>query len=834
MYEVCIILAALSCEELRTLFSSSLRDELECLDITCRMGCDYGFVLDPETRCPRCQCRDPCDNVNCPESQECRTVDVSCEGEYCPPVPACLPRKPGQCPFLIPPGNEESDLDACDYECRSDAHCEGSKRCCSNGCGTQCVEPQLKTACQHLQSIQIHQAIELGVPARRKFISQCDENTGSYKPIQCGPENECWCVDEFGIEMTGTRTNQTLTPDCDVQPKTECPMMKCVPCEHGYLFDENGCRTCTCRDPCLDITCPGAEKCELVHIDCIDLPCPMMPICLPPVTDSCVSLKQNGIEVSCGPHSDMDSCPSTHACQINPMTHRGVCCAKDRDVCFESLETSCTNKTLIATEVVVGRWTFNSRLNKCVPIKVTAACSAKNLFHTENACRGVCPVLSQCERLRLKNELAAKRSGQSSSLSWFHPQCDPETGNWLPVQCLGAAGDTENDQSKMTGVCWCADKKGAPLKGSLTRNTEPICNHRQARRRMNPDADLQDPVMEELIRQMTIMVDENLISADEEGVQEDEFDYMASESFARHATRNEDLTERVLTGPLPLEENQVREEENHTTRKLVASSTRCNALKQTAPFPVACDEYGAFMPMQCNGDICWCVDAAGNQLAMSSTFSRGAETCQFTAIDMVSIELHMKNSDGQQFPDIYDTVQEELTELLKDTPENLAVDEMHDHILIKFDLISPNKIDEAFAIEEMVKHNNLALVDGRLRPDITLSRFIHKNAVGAGAKREDLSQQRQTSAIPESAFQTIVFVLATGSAFLVSIFVIFVMLKRGGRNGQKEKNMSANKFMGMGDKHIDFSSPIFVLSAKDSLPTITPTATTVDSDNNNK
>lgn len=121
---------------------NKVRDDLECLDLTCRMGCDYGFILDGDTQCPSCACRDPCEGIQCEDSHECRTVEVSCEGEYCPPVPACFPKKQGQCPFLVPPAGEDSD-DACAYECRSDNHCIGSKKCCSNGCGTVCIGESL-------------------------------------------------------------------------------------------------------------------------------------------------------------------------------------------------------------------------------------------------------------------------------------------------------------------------------------------------------------------------------------------------------------------------------------------------------------------------------------------------------------------------------------------------------------------------------------------------------------------------------------------------------------------------------------------------------------------
>lgn len=292
------------------------------------MGCDYGFVLDPVTQCPDCECRDPCSNVECGMGQECRTVEVSCDGDYCPPVPACLPRKPGQCPFLIPPGIDGSD--SCDYECRSDSHCDGSRRCCSNGCGTQCVEPELKTACQHLQAIQLHQSIELGVPAKQKYIAQCSED-GTWKSIQCGPGEVCWCVDESGNEKSGTRSTNRK-PDCDnTITKTECPLRKCRPCDHGYVLDSNGCRTCDCREPCKEISCPGGEECQLVQVECIDAPCPKMAICVPHRDSLCTEgnpLKLNGKEISCGPQNEENLCPTTHSCQLNPINNKGVCCGK--------------------------------------------------------------------------------------------------------------------------------------------------------------------------------------------------------------------------------------------------------------------------------------------------------------------------------------------------------------------------------------------------------------------------------------------------------------------------------------------------------------------------
>jgi hypothetical protein len=134
----------------------------------------------------------------------------------------------------------------------------------------------------------------------------------------------------------------------------------------------------------------------------------------------------------------------------------------------------------------VQKWRFSPRHNKCVAIKISkttsAICQSKNLFHSDTACASVCPVLSQCERLKLKNSMAAKRAGGQPN-AFFQPRCNSETGTWSPVQCLGN-GSVSNET---LGVCWCADKKGAPVKGSLTKGVEPKCNSRQARRKTDDD-----------------------------------------------------------------------------------------------------------------------------------------------------------------------------------------------------------------------------------------------------------------------------------------------------------------------------------------------------------
>lgn len=51
-----------------------------------------------------------------------------------------------------------------------------------------------------------------GLPHAGIFIPSCDED-GYYRKMQCDQSGgDCWCVDQLGLELTGTRTHGS--PDC--------------------------------------------------------------------------------------------------------------------------------------------------------------------------------------------------------------------------------------------------------------------------------------------------------------------------------------------------------------------------------------------------------------------------------------------------------------------------------------------------------------------------------------------------------------------------------------------------------------------------------------------
>ncbi|ODM92548.1 BPTI/Kunitz domain-containing protein [Orchesella cincta] len=572
------------------------RTNPKCLEMNCRLGCDYGYeMLDG---CKICECRNPCNGVNnlCQTGEQCEMVDIDCWDGNCPPLPFCVPEslangddlrnscpkgtafvlesnetltcnprarmlqcpddfychdieqahdfgvccplededfisltaeerhgeddevddheldhdiedhdinnededyidhhndhfftegtnalarsddsrvemKMGQCPYLFPMSSG-----SCEAECGIDSECDGEKKCCVNSCGgTHCTQPLLLTGltntshtfCLINKNIIEHVARENGIPAKRFFIPQCDEN-GEYMRIQSFGKFH-WCVDSAGHEIQGTRVPYGKRPNC--QRPSVCPLNRCsLQCEFGYQLDTSGCPVCQCKQsPCEDITCDKGEECRMMQLNCISEPCPPVPLCLPKLENPCpfgepLRFMDSQERVTCGPGGS-NSCPSSTKCHLSPFGEYAVCCPKPKEVCFEKPNfDSCITDDSTQTE----KWFFNSSSNECQPTNYSSGCRGRgfnNLFDSKSECLTVCPALTHCERTREKN-VQLKTLYQHFN---YVPSCDPQTGEWNPSQCFDEIG-----------MCWCVNKKGEPIKGTMS-NGSPKCQTRRGR-----------------------------------------------------------------------------------------------------------------------------------------------------------------------------------------------------------------------------------------------------------------------------------------------------------------------------------------------------------------
>lgn len=755
-----------------TMDCAKLRQSLDCLDLTCRMGCEYGFALSEETGCPLCQCRDPCSGITCPRDQQCQLVEVSCTDHYCPPVPACLPKKVGQCPYLVP-----AAAPTCDFECNSDAACNETMRCCSNGCGTQCVEPLMLTACQHQRTVAQYQATESAIPAGKVYIPQCmDDEDGRYAAKQCHPASgECWCVDQQGFEISQTRTrnaglvcedNYIDNNDDNNNKQIDQQSNNCTSttndcdqvCDHGYEMDENNCRTCNCIDPCKRLNCRSeeGETCRLVAVECTDWPCPPVPMCLPKKDNPCQNgdpLKVGDELVTCGP--DFESCPSTHKCQLSPVGEYAVCCPKPRDVCFEPLDRGrCNNSSDSTTNYKQTRYHFNARTNKCEPFSFEGCRGNHNNFHSLEMCQTTCPVLSQCERLKEKNLQMAQRYRKQT----FIPRCDGLTGAWQPVQCL-----------EHVGVCWCVNPLGEPLKGTLIRGAQPQCNFRQARNRVTDRLD--DLVLEQL------MMEISNFHLDEEEHEDD-----VEQEIPKKFDARMDMTY--------VENNDLKNSE-----EVIKIAHRCPSLGGQ------CDEAGKFLPTQCEQEVCWCVDEAGNQLANTNTFPKGERICSPTPVESVEVTLGFRgeNINSDSIVHVVNQITKLVTNNLNghvNNDEGIKAETEPNAFLVKFTLIGSNKVDVAYTLEQLVMKQQLPVSTSGLSADIAKSRVVHKlfsvpvennskfeenliySASSANTFKENREIVSQSPVSVVAPYHTAMIVIAAASAFVISVLTLLVILYR--------------------------------------------------------
>ncbi|XP_026314824.1 neurogenic locus notch homolog protein 3-like isoform X2 [Hyposmocoma kahamanoa] len=760
-----------------------VRTDLECLDLTCRMGCDYGFELG-SNKCPTCKCRDPCSGVTCSADRACTVVDVACDAEYCPPVPACLPRKPGHCPFLVPSNG------VCEWLCRTDAECGHNERCCATGCGTACTTTMHQSACQQMRSAALHTAAESGSPPSWSYIPQCRDD-GSYERIQCRrTDQSCWCVDIAGNEIPGTRVTNS-TPPCD--SPIVCPEPKCEKtCPYGRQLNNNGCPTCHCRDPCEDAKCRNDETCELVSVECDGESCPPLARCAP--TPQCpggvapLQAPDSSGPLPCGPNAA--ACPYTHACRFAPHDSApAVCCPKPREVCFENKDEGlCVGGDGINTT----RWHFNHEKNRCERFRYHGCSGNHNNFKTKEECNIVCPVLSPCERLREKNEAASEKFGKGT----FIPKCDA-TGTWEPVQCMSHID-----------VCWCVSARGEPLKGSLVRGAKPTCNFRQARKWVQRDPlderARADEVLEELIRQMTAY------RFDDDGESE-EIDIALEEreiqSDQPTETKNS-LEVREIIDPKPtavkegtvIVVNEVKEKTILKTKCQLMQEEIENGAEGLRP---RCMADGSFSPRQCSRGRCWCVDAAGQRRPHASIVTdNGQDPCEQTQVESALLELELLGVENAVAERARAALEVQLAALGVHVPVTISKDK--NTAKLRASLSGPRAVDIIYHIENIAKQEKMAESnksdDNVLGADFIRSEYRLAAPTPSMQQREILSESTVSAA---TSYHTALIVLAATSAFIISVLCVLVMLYRARLQREPHK----------AERFLPAAPPVYVLSA---------------------
>ncbi|XP_043553581.1 uncharacterized protein nid2a isoform X6 [Chiloscyllium plagiosum] len=523
---------------------------------------------------------------------------------------------------ILENGNTCVSVDQCtEGLCHSHATCydtPGSYVCQCNpgyeGDGTQCrpIEPEpvsrTKTACEELRDeVEAEFSPRGPRPHFGMHVPQCDEQ-GNFRPLQChSSTGQCWCVDAWGREISGTRT----------QPGNNLPT-----CRHSEPIQHSKTACEQHRERLkTELSVRGSPALTGIHIPECDDEGNFRPLQCHSSTGHCWCVYENGQEIPgtrTPPGTDQPQCgqpvtnerPKTLCEQHQERVHLGLTpligayipqCDKQGN--FKPLQ--CHGST--------GHcWCVDERGQEIPGTRTPPGISQPQCGQPVSTERP--KTICEQHRERLRAELNLR--GSQSLVGAYIPECDEE-GNFKPLQCHGS-----------TGHCWCVDERGQEIPGTRTPpgTGQPQCGQPANNERPKTACEQHRDRLQSESRGSHPIIGVHIPECDEEG----NFKPLQCDSGTGYCwcvyengqqipgTRTSPGTSQPQCGQPAINERVKTACEQYQERLQAELRLRGTLVGIHIP---ECDEEGNFRPLQCHSSTgrCWCVYENGQEIPGTQT-----------------------------------------------------------------------------------------------------------------------------------------------------------------------------------------------------------------------
>ncbi|CAL4169856.1 unnamed protein product, partial [Meganyctiphanes norvegica] len=691
-----------------------------------------------------------------------------------------LVAKPGSCPS--PP--RDLSLLRCvpRHQCMFDTHCQGAMKCCFNGCGAVCLQPEETPAQSEGMTIQ-------------PPVCEAD---GSYTREQRSG-GLTWCVDAKGRPLHHTLTRGHV---------------KCGP--NGQILEQvsvgpvcpKGIRPRVCKDECLRSACPTHPDAICVADPCND--------CRATYYSS--SGQKVHCEARCSQPLARGMCRASFkrffynatADQCQEFVYGG-CQGNDNNYStMKECQADCQNLDICEQPVESGicssgeaRWYYNKESRKCEPFLYSGCGGNRNNFRSKDACEARCPDLVLCPY-------------------WSAASMEP-TACSRAEACANETCHGNDEAICITDPCTCkpqfVDDKKRPV--TCLPPTIP------------PKTRLSFTFEEE-----STSSDTKEIQIESESLQI-EADNNKNENEITHVNKKNDPVTIYLEGEPSLTRCQLlqRHLQENNSKKYIAQCdaegkflpTQCySPSNNDAPKCWCVDETGKKTQPTVYFKLGEreCDFVAVESVVVTLGF-RGREAGM----------KHLGKSNGFE---IKKQVHKMLKQMTAETLENeVGVVDLPDLTQVKFTLLGQNKIDVAYELEERVKNGELALeLNKEVVPaDLRASWFHHQVseprwgeavAIGGGTREMVMSEAIQLE--PPYLAATVIFTVIT--AMLVCGLVVALVLYRRHTTGTYPKGPRGSmQSLAFSDTSLDRrSTSSSRLSEQFPTPPRRPTVTTVENE----